>query len=344
MAQRWTGYTSGTEGLRKSVENIADRQNKLEILSAQLKSQKQLADERNILTKSLAKSRDDLTREQIVFAEDEKKRDDIFRSNTLDYRAEERKRADDIEKIRIEREQSKDIATATYRTAVLSGMITTAKQNSMANWGVDVLDEEGKPLPTTIVDPNDSKKRIPNPTLVARGANFSPDGTRLISTQEAVLDIKAQNAIEQTIGLQTEQLKLEKINEAKIAPIDPLLFDPEESDWWGFDEEDALTNLRPKVALWGKTVELMSVLPKNNAKRIHVLSSIEKLHNELIGKKYAAATGGLALESGKYGQIRSALASELESYIKKLGGEIDKVNGKDSGLNRLISAYNSGTY
>jgi hypothetical protein len=223
-------------------------------------------------------------------------------------------------------------------------MITTAKQNSMANWGVDVLDEEGKPLPTTIVDPNDSKKRIPNPTLVARGANFSPDGTRLISTQEAVLDIKAQNAIEQTIGLQTEQLKLEKINEAKIAPIDPLLFDPEESDWWGFDEEDALTNLRPKVALWGKTVELMSVLPKDNAKRIHVLSSIKKIHNELIGKKYAAATGGLALESGKYGQIRSALASELESYIKKLGGEIDKVNGKDSGLNRLISAYNSGTY
>jgi len=147
-----------------------------------------------------------------------------------------------------------------------------------------------------------------------------------------VLDIKAQNAIEQAIGLQTEQLKLAKINEAKIAPIDPLLFDPEESDWWGFDEEDALTNLRPKVALWGKTVELMSVLPKDNAKRTHVLSSIEKLHNELIGKKYASATGGLALESGKYGKIRSSLASELESYIKKLGGEINKTNGKSSGL------------
>jgi len=50
MAQRWTGYTSGTEGLRKSVENIADRQNKLEILSAQLKTQKEIADERNKTT------------------------------------------------------------------------------------------------------------------------------------------------------------------------------------------------------------------------------------------------------------------------------------------------------
>ena len=80
--------------------------------------------------------------------------------------------------------------------------------------------------------------------------------------------------------------------------------------------------------MWGKTVELMSVLPKDNAKRIHVLSSIEKLHSELVGKKYASATGGLALEKGKYGTIRSSLASELESYIKKLGGEIDQ----DSGL------------
>jgi len=61
MATRWTGYTSGTEGLRQSVENIANRQyqsqenalnraNQLEILSAQLKTQKEIADERNKTT------------------------------------------------------------------------------------------------------------------------------------------------------------------------------------------------------------------------------------------------------------------------------------------------------
>jgi len=310
MATRWTGYTSGTQNLLSSI--IENKK-----LALETQAQADTASYRKQATE---------------FAEAEKIRDDKFRSDTLTYRAEERERADEIAKKRIERDKSRDSSTAQHRTAVLSSMITTAKQNSMANWGVDVLDEKGQPISMTIVDPNDSKKRIPNPTLVARGANFSPDGTRLISTQEAVLDIKAQNAIEQAIGLQTEQLKLAKINEAKIAPIDPLLFDPEESDWWGFDEEDALTNLRPKVALWGKTVELMSVLPKDNAKRTHVLSSIEKLHNELIGKKYASATGGLALESGKYGKIRSSLASELESYIKKLGGEINKTNGKSSGL------------
>jgi len=278
MATRWTGYTSGTQNLLSSI--IENKK-----LALETQAQADTASYRKQATE---------------FAEAEKIRDDKFRSDTLTYRAEERERADEIAKKRIERDKSRDSSTAQHRTAVLSSMITTAKQNSMANWGVDVLDEKGQPISMTIVDPNDSKKRIPNPTLVARGANFSPDGTRLISTQEAVLDIKAQNAIEQAIGLQTEQLKLAKINEAKIAPIDPLLFDPEESDWWGFDEEDALTNLRPKVALWGKTVELMSVLPKDNAKRTHVLSSIEKLHNELIGKKYASATGGLALESGKF--------------------------------------------
>jgi len=276
----------------------------------------------------------------VKFAEAERIRDNKFKSDTLDYRAEERARSDEITLARIERDKSRDAATAEYQTKMLISKLITQKQNSMAMWGVDVLNDAGEPIPVTIVDPNDSNKRIPNPILVARGANFSPDGTRLISTREKVLDIKSQNVIEQTIGLQTEQLKLAKINEARIAPIDPLLFDPEESDWWGFDEEDALTNLRPKVALWGKTVDLMSALPEDNAKRIHVLSSIQKLHSELIGKKYASATGGLALEKGKYGQIRSALASELESYIKKLGGEIDQ----DSGLIDKVteSGYSHG--
>jgi len=300
--------------------NLANKQNE-----TQLKRDKLTAVHRDTMVK---------------FAEAERIRDDKFKSDALDYRAEERARSDEITLARIERDESRDAATAAHQTAVLSSLITKAKQESMVNWGVDVLNDAGEPIPVTIVDPNDSNKRIPNPILVARGANFSPDGTRLISTREKVLDIKSQNVIEQTIGLQTEQLKLAKINEARIAPIDPLLFDPEESDWWGFDEEDALTNLRPKVALWGKTVDLMSALPEDNAKRIHVLSSIQKLHSELIGKKYASATGGLALEKGKYGQIRSALASELESYIKKLGGEIDQ----DSGLIDKVteSGYSHG--
>ena len=293
--------------------NLASKQNEV-----QLKRDKLTAVHRDTMVK---------------FAEAERIRDDKFKSTTLDYRAEERARADEITLAKIERDKSIDATTAAHQTAVLSSLITKAKQESMVNWGVDVLDEKGQPIPMTIVDPNDSTKRIPNPILVARGANFSPDGTRLISTQERVLDIKAQNVIEQTIGLQTEQLKLEKINEARIAPIDPLLFDPEEPDWggkgWFFDEEDALKNLRnEKMPLWGKTVDLMSALPEDNAKRIHVLSSIQKLHSELVGKKYASATGGLALEKGKYGTIRSSLASQLEDYINKLGGEIDQ----DSGL------------
>ena len=306
MATRWTGYTSGTQNLLSSV--IENKK-----LALETQAQADTASYRKQVTE---------------FAEAEKRRDDKFRSDTLTYRAEERERADEIAKKRIERDESRDTATAKHRTAVLSGMITTSKQKSMADWGVDVLDEKGQPIPTTIVDPNDPKKRIPNPTLVARGANFSLDGTRLISTQEAVLDTKVRNYIDQSTGLDRERLRLAKINESKIAPIDPLLFDPEESRWWGFDEEDALDDLRNKAPNWGKTVDLMSVLPEDNAKRIHVLSSIQKLHSELVGKKYASATGGLALESGKYGKIRSSLASQLEGYINSLGGEIDQ----DSGL------------
>ena len=65
----------------------------------------------------------------------------------------------------------------------------------------------------------------------------------------------------------------------------------------------------------------MSVLPDDNAKKIYVLSSIKKLRNELRGEKYESATGGLALESNKYGQIRSGLANSLDGYIQQLGGK-----------------------
>ena len=305
--------------------NLANKQNE-----TQLKRDKLTAVHRDTMVK---------------FAEAERIRDDKFKSATLDYRAKEKERADEIRLTNTKRLDAADERDFQYQTKMLASKLITQKQNSMAMWGVDVLDDAGQPIPVTIVDPNDSNKRIPNPILVARGANFSLDGTRLISLQERVLDIKSQNVIEQTIGLQTEQLKLAKINEANIAPIDPLLFDPEEPDWggkgWFFDEEDALKNLRnEKMPLWGKTVDLMSALPEDNAKRIHVLSSIQKLHSELVGKKYASATGGLALEKGKYGTIRSSLASQLEGYINRLGGEINQ----DSGLIDKVteSGYSHG--
>jgi len=333
MQQRYTGYDFGKSNRFQSAvqskvdkdsiaqENELDRTNQLEILSAQLKSQKSIADERNILTKSLAKSRDDLTREQIGFAEAEKIRDDKFRSDTLDYRAEEKIRADEISLTNTKRLDAADERDFKYQTEMLASRLITAKQNSMVNWGVDVLDDKGSPLPTTVVDPKDKNKTIPNPILVKRGANFSVDGTRLKSTKELVAETKAETLIEQTLGLQEAQYKLEVAKKARTEYIDPLLFESEESRLWGFDEEDALDNLKNKAPLWGETVKLMSVLPDDNAKKIYVLSSIKKLRNELRGEKYSAASGGLALESNKYGQIRSGLANSLDGYIQQLGGK-----------------------
>tara|TARA_R100000655_G_scaffold28309_5_gene57503 strand:- start:10450 stop:11961 length:1512 start_codon:yes stop_codon:yes gene_type:complete len=50
MAQRWTGYTSGTERLVQQVESQKNRVQQLEMLGAQLKMQKKIADERNKTT------------------------------------------------------------------------------------------------------------------------------------------------------------------------------------------------------------------------------------------------------------------------------------------------------
>ena len=311
MQQRYTGYDFGKSNrFQSAVQSKVDSQNQMNILSAQLKSQKSIADERNKLTK-----------QQIGFAEAEKIRDDKFRSDTLDYRAEEKERADEIRLTNTKRLDAADERDFKYQTEMLASRLMTAKQNSMARWGVDVLDDKGSPLPTTVVDPKDKNKTIPNPKLVKRGANFSVDGTRLKSTEELVAETKAETLIERTLGLQEAQYKLEVAKKARTEYIDPLLFESEESRLWGFDEEDALDNLKNKAPLWGETIKLMSVLPDDNAKKIYVLSSIKKLRNELRGEKYSAASGGLALESNKYGQIRSGLANSLDGYIQQLGGK-----------------------
>ena len=170
--------------------NLASKQNEV-----QLKRDKLTAAHRDTMVK---------------FAEAERIRDDKFKSATLDYRAKEKERADEIRLTNTKRLDAADERDFQYQTKMLASKLMIQKQNSMAMWGVDVLDDAGEPIPVTIVDPNNSNKRIPNPILVARGANFTPDGTRLISNQERVLNIKTQNVIEQTMGLQTEQLKLEK--------------------------------------------------------------------------------------------------------------------------------------
>jgi len=310
MAQRWTGYTSGTQNLLSSV--IENKK-----LALQAQAQADTASYRKQATE---------------FAEAEKRRDDKFRSDTLIYRAEERERADEIRLTNTKRLDAADERDFQYQTKMLASRLITAKQNSMANWGVDVLDEEGKPLPTTIVDPEDSTKRIPNPTLVSRGANFSPDGTRLISVQESVADRKIASQIDATLGVEQATHMLEKIRKAERTPLDVLSFDPKETSMGGFDEEPALENLYEQSAQWGEIVDLFKVLPDDNAKKMHLLNTVMSLRKELGGERYESATAWYALGSKRSGAIRSSLESTLETYIKDLGGEIDKVNGKDSGL------------
>ena len=303
MAQRWTGYTSGTEGLRQSVESNKSRQSQMDILSAQLTAQKDIADERNKLTK-----------QQMDFSNAEKIRRDAFESQTLKYRDDEKIRLDERNKAKDLRDASTSQATLEFRTATLNNQIKVLKSRAFEFYGFDNTDESGESLPNTVK--GEKGKLIPNPVLVERGAQF--DGTRLVSVRESVMDAQAKVRIEETMGVIKQTKELEKINKANQTPVDALLFDPDESRWGGFNEESALNNLKKQSAQWADVVDLMSVLPANNAKRKFLLNSMIELRGELRGDKYASATASYAIDSKRYGKLRGGLASSLDSYIDRL--------------------------
>ena len=132
------------------------------------------------------------------------------------------------------------------------------------------------------------------------------------------MDAQAKVRIEETMGVIKQTKELEKINKANQTPVDALLFDPDESRWGGFNEESALNNLKKQSAQWADVVDLMSVLPANNAKRKFLLNSMIELRGELRGDKYASATASYAIDSKRYGKLRGGLASSLDSYIDRL--------------------------
>lgn len=318
MQQRYTGYDFGksnrfqnaaqsrVDSASRAEENQLNRANQLEILSSQLTAQKDIADERNKLTK-----------QQMDFADAEKRRRDAFESQTLKYRDDDKERQEGIRLALIAKDESRDSDTHAYRTKVLATQINAVKSASFKTYGFDNTDARGESLPSTIKD--ETGKLTPNPVLVERGAQF--DGTRLVSTQESVMNAQSLNRIDETLGLLKAQKTLEKINKANQTPVDPLLFDSNERGGvtgLGFDEENALDNLKQQSAQWADVVDLMSVLPANNAKRKFLLNSMIELRGELRGDKYASATASYAIDSKRYGKLRGGLASSLDSYIDRL--------------------------
>jgi len=307
MAQRWTGYTSGTEGLIQQVQE----------------------NRRMNLAENQAMSDAIYKHKMAKFANEEKIRTDNWRSEVRGYENERKIRDAAIRTEEIKAQSERDKDTATFRINTLNNAKNNAIREDFRYYGFDpYVDRETMTMHSpTIVDPNDPKKRIANPEAVKLGANVDVKGNRFIPVQEKMQESAIMNAINEKLGIKQGLDNLEKIRIAKTTPLDPFLTDPEEGQatlnplTWGklgFDEEEALDNLWEKRLNWSITAEQINSLPRDDIKRMELYNSFLKLRDELKGDKYKSATADYALEKTKYGKIRKALITQLSSHINSM--------------------------
>ena len=311
MAQRWTGYTSGTKGLIQQIQE----------------------DRRMGLEEQKLKSDDAYKNKMADFANQEKIRNEEWRSEVREYQEDAKIRNDNIRIEDLKAQSSRDTATAIHRSNVVQATKDNAIREDFRYYGFDpYIDRKTMTMYSpTISDPNNPNKRIANPEAVKLGASVDVEGNRFIPVQEKMQESAVINAINKQLGIQQGLEELQKVKSAKLMQVDPFLTDPEEGEatlnplTWGklgFDEEEALDNLWNKRKDWAMTAEQFNSLPRDDPKRMELYNSFIRLRDELKGEKYEGATEfsllNWPLESEKYGKVRKALITQLSSHINSM--------------------------
>ena len=267
-------------------------------------------------------------KKQLEIREKDKIRQDEWRLEDLGYKKKLQENSDEIKRMTMENQASTNL----YRQNMLDQKKREFSQQTQALYGGNIFDDKGNMFKA--VTKNKNGDFIRNPKIPV-GVKVDVKEQRIIPVTEIAMNQKAENMIDQKLGILRGAEDLKKLQESSSYVLDPLLTDPEESAFPSFnlpsavfggkrtaidmfDEEDALDNLRGKTQSWASAVSNLKVRDKTNPERKALLSNFIKLKKELEGPKYASATSPYAINKKKYGAIRKALADQVQSYINTL--------------------------
>lgn len=265
---------------------------------------------------------------QLRIREDDKIRQDKIRLEDLGFKKQLQTTSDEIKKIAIENQTSTNL----YRQSMLDMKKTELNRQSQSLYGGNIFDDKGDMFKAVIKNKDDEFIRNPK---IPVGVKVDVKEKRIIPVTEIAMNQKAENMVDQKLGILKGAEDLKKLQESSSYVLDPLLTDSEESAFPSFnlpsavfggkrtaidmfDEEDALDNLRGKTQSWASAVSNLKVRDKTNPERKALLSNFIKLKKELEGPKYASATSPYAINKKKYGAVKKALADQVQSHINTL--------------------------
>lgn len=196
---------------------------------------------------------------------------------------------------------------------------------SINTYGANIfnVDKEGNiTLPPAVVK-DKSGKYVRNPELPPQ-VQVDIDEQRYITLQELSNRLKINQAIEEFSGLNTVKSVIEKKKVADAYVFDPFKFrvTEEKGGFWfgGFDEEEALDELMKKSQHWNEITNIVSVLEKDNPKRLAVLAALKELAYGKGGSKDDIKLTGLAaIPTDKQLQRKDLRADVRLGYGMALG-------------------------
>lgn len=156
---------------------------------------------------------------------------------------------------------------------------------SLNTYGANIIDVAADgtiSVPPAVVK-DQSGKYVKNPILPPQ-VQVDIKDKRYIPLSELSYKLKVTQALSQAMGMNDLENLANKKKEASSFVFDPFKFMPEEkAGFWGagFNEEQALDNLMGKSQYWNEITNTVSVLEKDNPKRVAVLGALKQL---LYGK------------------------------------------------------------
>ena len=281
---RFTNYGATADSLGRSIGSVGDT----------IARKKDLADQ--IRVKEMQMILDDKYRRETA------KADADYKSKMLDF-----KRADQDfqQEVRTHNMNMQTLAkesareATSFRSKMLDNSIERADQEmifkgtTLYGGNPYTRDKDGKLKLISAVIKNKQGQYEANPEAISRGIQVDLENKRFVTLPEIQAQASIQGNIEKQIqsamGLTQAQTQYSKAKAAKEAIYDDFLLDPDEiGGFWGlgFNEEQAIKNLYKNRNNIASTIDLYTALPKDDPKRVRLLSELIELKRDMQSDRY----------------------------------------------------------
>lgn len=281
---RFTNYGATADSLGRSIGSVGDT----------IARKKDLADQ--IRVKEMQMILDDKYRRETAKADADYKGKMLdFKKADQEFQQEVRTHNMNMQTLAKESANKADI----YRSKMLENAIERADQDmifkgtTLYGGNPYTRDKDGKLKLISAVIKNKQGQYEANPEAISRGIQVDLENKRFVTLPEIQAQASIQGNIEKQIqsamGLTQAQAQYSKVKAAKEAVYDDFLLDPDERGGitgLGFDEEDAINNLYEKRDNISATINLYKGLPKDDPKRLRLLSELIALKRDMSSDRY----------------------------------------------------------